>query len=573
MKISDYASENSTLARIIRSPLVEYVAYLTIALAIYAPLVYVGYVTDYLGWYDRVVAGGLSGALHSYDYGGTAPVYSFLMWATVHLRAISPYLVLLLACGLYAGAGLGIARVTERFAALEGFAHGRMLGSIAAVLWLLAPHNTEIMVWRVCLHYLLTANVWCLIVLAAVRYSETGKPRLLAETAALQAVALLALELTYALPFAVAATTLWCSYRYFDRRWLRPAVFTVLNMILVGAHLGLHKALNGVWIGHYGVDTATAEPLTHVLSAPWKYIVRSFAYVRAPLLEPLKSATVALGHPLAISFLYSSLVLAFAYGAFAPRARTQPTWLLALYLALMGCGVAAVAPLYYYDLLSILNDRLATLATLFAAGFAATACGLAGRFWPAVATVTITWQLLFLVPNLRHWSLSGDIVYNLTHETRELCQDIVTAPAVYLIAYAQNAGGAYTFADLAPYSVPLLRHVEREFGIPCRAMRNVAFLQFNQQSADDRVVARWREGKLDIALDAPGAWLWRNEGMNAARYDSLGVKLAYYDYSVVVTFSEAPPAGSLFLYQDGLSIRKLPYPTPESPQPSGTHGH
>ncbi len=534
---------------------------------VYAGLVDAGYVEDYINWSVRVDAGGFAGAWHAYDYAGHLELYALMMWLTVWLRSGSEWLVFGLTGLAFVGAAILLARLITQVLGREGIAAPAVFGMLGALLWTVSPTNTEVLVWRVCLHYVVSAIIWFTTLLSTFAYLRDGKRRHLATVGLLALVGVFSLELGYGLPLALAGGGLWAKWRYGDGTWTQVVWPPLLAAGAIAIHLTLTKLTMGAWIGHYGSDAVTALPATEVLAAPWRWAARTGLHYRLWTYSLVVKITAWLAKPLVLLILYGLSAGAAGLAVLAAQLHRGAPWvMLLLWLWLMGAATAVIAPLFFYDLLWVSGDRLGFLPGAFVAAGLASACALLPRrLGVAIGAGLVVLSLVFIRKPLTAWHLSADLETGLLNSYRA---EVGTSTGpVYLLGYATNAIGAPVFANFRSNRVNI---ASQQKTLERRALPEQPFelAQFNAGSVLDTVYAEWGNKKLYVSLKSAGGWWWRGRfGLTDFSDERGGFALSLKEYHYEVVWDTPPPPNAIFLYQTGLHFTRLPYPTPDSPQP------
>lgn len=544
-----------------------------------------GYVTDYIGWQLRVSEGGLAGALHTYDYPAQLQGYAVLMWLVEQLRSVSTWLVHVFNTTLYAGATVLLYQLVLKV--LDDHKHptSAYAAGIAAFLFALSPSNTEIMVWRVCQHYLVSLLVWLGTLLLIRLFLQKNKTTYLTSAVLLQTLGLFCLELAYALPIAVLGWV--CYYVFFLRSgtWKKALLAFGTSIGLVILHLLLTKYVQGSWIGHYGAEVATSQTFSEIISAPWRWISRAVLHYRFWPTEWRYGLTETLGNPLISLLLYGivGLTLGRAIQVWLRLRGTMkapPIWTsLLLWVFLAGAGAAAVSQLYYFDLLLVNNDRLGALTILFSVAFIGTLLSMLPKKLIMIAALPI-----ILVNGYTHaialnaWSSSQLVLTELTSSvTNVLAKAETTANTrltVYLLGYSQSFKGVHLLGDVRENQSALSSYLHNPVsGVAKSITENVDFIdlsQFHQMELSDKVNARWQNESLIVALDAPGSWLMHNDrGIKSRRDDTRNFDLKVNEWNIQIYWDKAPPLQTIFLYQEDNKFIQLPYPIKgKSPEPA-----
>ncbi|MFK8055815.1 MAG: hypothetical protein AB8F78_06815 [Saprospiraceae bacterium] len=547
-----------------------------------------GYVTDYLGWQARVQEGGLQGALHTYDYPAQLQGYALLMWLIEQLRGVSTWLVHAFNVSLFAGGATLLFELVQKVLHDHNNPNSTLAAGLAAMLYVFSPTNTEIMIWRVCPHYFVSILVWLGTLLLLRSYVREGSKKHLASAMALQTVGLFCLELAYALPIAVFG---WVAYYYFFLRsgsTRRAALAFGSSVALVALHLMLTKLVQGAWIGHYGADVATSQPLSEIIAAPWRWISRAGLQYRFWATPWKKWLTAALGNPVVSLALYGFVALLTGRAIqlwlrFRKTRQTPPAWTpLLLWVFLAGAGTAAVSQLYYFDQFIVDTDRFGALAVVFTTALIATGLSLIRKraLLTALAIPIILVNSLIFAKNLYTWTSSQAVLTGLSSSFSKILKEAdlqkETPTTVYLLGYARTFNGVHLLGDNREGQSALAGHLASSVsGNDQLSQDQISFVdiaQFHQLSVTDSIKPRWENGKLIVVLDAPGSWLmYKDLGVKNRRDEDNQLDVHVGKWSIQVTWDSPPPANTIFLYQASDHFVRLPYPVAEkSPRPDPT---
>lgn len=503
---------------------------------IYLPFAEVGFVGDYIGWKIRVDAGGLLGALHTYDFPGHLQVYAFMMWITERLRPMSPHFIQFAQCMLGGlGAALAATFFTREARRIASPAAG-VIGIGAGLLWVCSPGMTEVFAQKNCQHYLLTVVIWFAALLLAGEYLRRRRERHLYAVWGLQLLGVFTLEFSYALPLILAVYLGW-------RQLLAPDLARASDWgrLVIGplAIASLHplatRLYYGVWIGHYGEEVATALPLEEIAAAPWRWMGRYLTFssywtggyrpvFNGLLAQPLTLLTL---YSLAVGMAGAVIVRRLRAAKASAGSREAAAWELAVvFLAMTGLATAPMAQLYFVDLLPIESSRLGTLMYLFTG---ATALMLLAHFGRATVLAFCGAGLLasvyVLQTPLRAWRASQATLDGLVTSARDHLAGLPDTDTVFLLGYANLVRGASLLANLDPESSGFANHVavmNPETAWP----HFIEVAQFNQQTAADSIDAEWAQERIYVSLGVNGAWWWYLQRGLGSYTDTL------YDYRV-----------------------------------------
>ncbi|MEQ1746952.1 MAG: hypothetical protein ABMA02_16085 [Saprospiraceae bacterium] len=340
--------------------------FVVISLVVYWPTRHAGFVMDWLGWqyaYDRE---GWAGVPGSFGYPGLHPV--------LHLGNYTLYWLF----GAYNSAwywffaalhGLNaalLARLALRLPLQATPATRLTVGLGAAALFLLSPYTAEVVVWRVCLHYLLALLFALLAMHRVLDYLAAPNNRFWWQIQVLVLVALFTFEWSLVIPgLLLTLVFVW----FFSEKTKPP--LAVLRKLFVpqAGFLALYFLLNklriGDWVGHYGAETHLNFDPKYIAANMLRYTVKHFAFardwahdVKTPLFEGLAGGwTFWLGTGIV-------LLAAAAWLFFFRRLNSRLQWAGAAFVWFF-VALLPVSNLFFYSLQYSENDRYG----YFASGF------------------------------------------------------------------------------------------------------------------------------------------------------------------------------------------------------------
>ncbi len=512
--------------------------FILVSLVVYWPTRDAGFVMDWLGWqyaYDR---GGWAGIPTSFGYPGLHPVlhlgnYS-LYWL---LGANSPvwYGVFAVLHGLNAWL---LCRLALRLPLSMPVGERFFVGLSAALLFLFSPYAAEVVVWRVCLHYLLALLFALLAMHAALDYLNEGRKRSWWIMHACVLVALFTFEWSLVIP--VLLLLLVVVHQVSQQK--TAGLFPLLGRVFVpqiglwAFYFLLNKIRLGDWVGHYGADThlnvAPADIMTNVL----RYTVKQFSFMRhwEGRIQVQVFDGLADGWPL---WLGSAVFVlgAAAWLIFFRRIPVRLQWAGAAF-AWFFVALLPVANLYFYYLQFSENDRYGYFAT----GFGWLGLALLLSFLPKIASRLLALgflgvSLCLLLQMNRFWAESERICDSLVYDFRWYDRDeviILASPDDYrgvfmfrIIGQINGFNEALELRRMRPFrgnmwEVAQFNIIDPAYGI--RVERDSGGLQYN------------------TAFQQDGSWWWRN-GVGATDYSNERYVFRKKEWHMEVELKEKRP--------------------------------
>jgi hypothetical protein len=126
---------------------------------------------------------------------------------------------------------------------------------IAAFLFLIAPIQTEAMVWRVAQHYFVALSFQLIIFILILKYADKGIKKYYAFALLLYFLSLFTLEYFFVTPIIVGLL-FWVDSNFsFKQKSLLNSIYrTSPFILLLGIYFLSFKIVYGVWVAHYGAN-------------------------------------------------------------------------------------------------------------------------------------------------------------------------------------------------------------------------------------------------------------------------------------------------------------------------------
>lgn len=253
------------------------------ALIVYARAYDVRIPTDSFLFLQTFEALGAEGLLHNFYDIGLAPVADFFLFllyklfgpntlgwfmTAMLLHALNAYLIILISLRLYASFSLKAQFLPALFAAL---------------LFLLSPYQTEVLLWtpRI-INYIVAVTFILLACLYLLKYSQKEKPADLFLLHLFFLLATLSFETT--LSFPAVPVCFVVLYRLLHRKPLRPGTIFLYLILPQASLIFLYfltcKLWLGEWILHYGAEAHLNFSISLAMGTLIKYLAKFFLYYR-----------------------------------------------------------------------------------------------------------------------------------------------------------------------------------------------------------------------------------------------------------------------------------------------------
>lgn len=520
---------------------------LAVSLLSYLPSIGAGFVFDFLGWQQAYEKGTFADIIHCFGYNGNHQLLHLVFYSLYELFFIDGLPWYLVFCTLHGINGYLLYRLMLRLAAQWQFTITPLFAFLGAVLFLLHPYNVEVVVWKVCVHYLMSLMAVLLILLLFLSYLNSGRKKFLVWGIITFILSLFALEIAFATPIVLtlAAVITWFLSGKKKEVFRAYALFGGGLWISVGAYLLLNKLTLGNIIGHYGGVVHLQFDLLAMMATEVKYLVKHLLYAR------FYSFTTKgvlfdkwLSYP-EVTFFWLSFFIALAIIYFVRIKKVAQKWHGAFF-GLFGSMlfVLPIANMFFFHLHIGMNDRYCYIPLAFLTiGFISLLGSV--KKWIAFTWIGIIFALniFFQQKTLTYWRQSTRILESLKADFR--WHD---APYVFVLNSPDNLKGIWmTSIVQAPSGVDELIDFQTE-----RPYDGTMFdvFQYNMTNPENSArVEQTGPMQIKVTLNQWGNW-WHLSGIGASNYENEFYKAELLDYPYLLTFKKFPP-GSVIIYQVG----------------------
>ena len=337
---------------------------------LYWPAREAGFISDFTGHQMLFENGGALGWWNSYGWHGNQPVLFGLMNAWYQLVGIQPMPWFWLFVGFHSmnATMLGLLGYLIWQRAVPG-SRGILAALILSILYVSHPYQTEVVVWKVCLHYLISTAVLLgsLLLLFRSQPLTDWKQWIILHAAFL--IALFSLELALIYPVILGLSVWWWGkeegWSTIDRNrlWLRIGI---PQFVFILIYFLLNKMRMGVWVGHYGDDVHLRFSALDLAGNGLNYLVKYVAFSR-DWIHDAKAVVAGLPttHPLYLVMILALLLAAYVF-LWVRHRRLSRLDRTALWAGgLFPLALAPVLSLYFAWIGYVENDRYGYLALAF----------------------------------------------------------------------------------------------------------------------------------------------------------------------------------------------------------------
>ncbi|MBK8830030.1 MAG: hypothetical protein IPN60_04080 [Saprospiraceae bacterium] len=521
--------------------------FLLITLIAFYPTIGAGFVFDFLGWQRAYDAGTFTDIFTSFGYKGNHQALHFFfysLYSIFHIQGLPWYLIF---CSLHAFNGwLLFTWLTQINTRWKINAPGLLI-ILMCILFLVHPYNVEVVVWKVCVHYLLSLAAVMALVLFIPKYLYQADTKFLWLCLGMYFVSIFLLEIAYITPLVIS---LYLAIEAFAGNRsefnIRRAVTLSSSLwILLAFGILLNKLTIGAWVGHYGAAAHLNIDIIGMMSTEFKYLVKHIADAR---FFSFKTKGLIFDNLLSkpeLVFFLMMMCIGIALLYFIRIKKVSG------YVHLVFFGMAAsmlyvlpVSNLFFYHLQIGSNDRFSYLPLVFIiVAFLPLFSKTPKWVWVPLMGIIILVQLYLQEKTINYWRQSTEIVHQLRDTFRWHDRS-----HVFVLNSPDNLNGiVMTSIIQAPSGIDEL--LDFQTSKPYTGVMYDVF-QYNMTTPNDGVkVEQTGPMQIKVTFNQWGNW-WHLSGIGASSYENEYFKAETLDYPYQLTFKQFPE-GSAIIYQDG----------------------
>ncbi len=562
------------------SALFIFLAFLSLTLGFYFPTIKAGFVTDVTSGIERIQGQPFRNIIYSFGFPALNQISILGFYLLYTIFGINGWAWYLVFCTLHATNAFLSFSLFRRLFQYFKIKEATIISLVGALLFLLSPYQTEVLVWRACLNYLLVTAFILGSLFYLVRYLETKKQQYFWGTHGFFILSLFTFELSLILPFLTIIfyvswlwTTEYRRYAKFSKfnkaqnssilaatrfsqseevdqptkgpyELLRYFInISLPQFALLGSYFLLNKWLFGRWIGHYGAATHLKFSLTTMSNTLLKYSLKYLFFVRS-YSHPYKTAVFNFCDQ--YGFIILCLVLiSVIFFVKNKQINTKKTTISLLLIATFTLTLLPVLNLYFYWLQAIENDRYGYLPAVFGLMLFVFCCfQLPKYFRYFLLSSYLVVSIFLLVKTNQIWKESTTVFYSLLEDYR--WEDVEN---VVILNVPDNYQGAYLFRIIGRKSgfQDALTYIQQ------KEVKGKIWevTQYNMARPTDGVsVASKKPDQLKVTFNQWGNWFWRN-GIGAGATHQRSIYTAHFKGQYYVLALKKTPVNTIYIYQDG----------------------
>ncbi len=522
------------------------ILFFVVALISYYPTIGAGFVFDYLGWQRVYNLGSFGDILHCFGYSGNHQTLHFFFYSTYSLFHINGWAWYLIFTGIHAFNGwllyLWLQSISKRWK----IDTPRWLPVLIVLIFLLHPYSVEAVVWKACLHYLLSLGAILGQLLLITRYLNERKKLDLWIALLVYFASFFLLELSYVTPLVISLFVIIDRYASDRIAPVRHSITVAAGLWgLFIAGLLVNRFTLGAWVGHYGAETHLNINVIGMMATEMKYWVKHLFDARYfPFnLKNLIFDSILSTPELVFFFLVACISVAILY---VIKIRQLSGAIHLAFWATLASSlyILPVSNLFFYHLLLGTNDRFSYVPLLYclvAVYAVLTKCS--KWIWLPLTTIMLLVQIYLQLQTIRQWKESTTVIQNLRDSFRWHDRS-----HVFVINSPDNLNGIVmaSVRDV-PSGIEELVNYQTD-----RPFEGIMFdvLQYNMTSPEDGVtVEETGPMELTVTFKQWGNW-WHYHGNGASSYENEFYKVEVLNYPYRLTFKQLPERSAI-IYQDG----------------------
>jgi hypothetical protein len=425
---------------------------------------------------------------------------------------------------------------------------------MGGVLFILHPYCLEVVVWKACVHYLLSCMAILAILLFLFQYISDTKRVHILKAGIIYTLSLFTLEISFITPLAVSLVAIVFAFTIPFERKKYLIYFSGLLWTLLAGYLLLNLITLGSLVGHYGAEVHYRFDFLAIISTELKYFFKHIFYARyysfqqkSLLFDQLLSSSTL------VFFIFTTIIALIILYAVRIKKWKPVVHFVITSLVLSALFVLPVSNIYFYHLALGMNDRFSYIPSAFmmmAFIFLLSAIPKKGVRITCIILL-LSLHIFLQQKTLALWKSATEILQSLRQDFR--WHD---ASHVFVLNSPDNYHGIKIASIIGePSGIDELIDYQTEK--PYDGIMIDVF-QFNMNTPDDGVTAE-QTGPMQVKVSFKdwGHWWHRNE-IGAGSYENEYYKAEILEYPYLLTFKKFPP-GSVIIYQDGMKWKEFQF--------------
>ena len=518
---------------------------------LFLPAAKAGFVADYTGWLDQMQHHGFLDNINRTYYHGES-LYQFTQfntWVFFKLLGTQPLLWHGLFITMHAVNAVLLYKLSNNLLHDVNVSKRGFISLSGVVLFCVAPHISEVLVWEPSFHFLQGMMLVLLILNLAHEYICTAHKKYAIAAGILYFLSSFSLEIFYITPWLLLSMVLFYRHSHpFRRLYFKSTLLHIFvpQLVVFVVHLFLFRLVYGSWVAHIGTSALTAAPEIG-LGKPAKHLFNILFLGRFMSNESRQAAYDFCDSRAGVIAFYSIIVLLAAWIFFYFRTFSSKAKVAALLFGWVLITLALLVPLWFEKLFLVVFDRYTYFTDVFLYLLLALLVSYISLTYVRVAIITAyaLVNLRFSIQVSRYWMKSERIITNLLHTFPS-----ATNKTVILLNVPQSMHGV-PMIGAEPDGEFKLMH---DGLLPGQKINVPVYdaMAYNMITPDDGAnVTVVNDSTLKVTLNQWGTWWWY-EMKGGSSYENKDYKLNLKDpghwYELTL---KHPAVQYLLLYQQG----------------------
>lgn len=528
---------------------------------IYLPSRHYGLVADFINWIYKYDTIGVEGLKNCFGYPGLHHLFHFLNFTIYSIISANTTAWYLLSASLHGVNSFLLFNLCKK--TLATFDSNGLLKTLpfwVSLLFLISPFNIEAVVWKACLHYLISTALLLIGLINVLQYLKTESKNSAFTFNICFIACLFILEISFVFPIIYLFYVILIG-RLSQQNLMRKYWFLALSQVVILiSYLFLSKIFIGEFIGHYGADKHLAFDFNLIIGNYGRYFIKHVFFIHFLSFE-VKSFfynnALSSGFVLGILSLAGSMVLYLVFYNFKKISRIHSfAW---LNLILFFVGITPIITLYFYWQHPFENERYSYFANVF---FIQSA--VAFMFLIKNKGVRV---IMLIVYAAIHSFLFGQQITNTQKAgfiQHSLLSDFIkfneVKDDIAILSIPDNFKGMYLFRDhndnvhIFKKSLYLMYKVRFQNNF-------IGISQFNQNEIIEGVNAtKTSDSKIKVGFNQFGNWFWR-KGIGLSGYENTNHKITVNDNVLVIDLVDTS-LNTTYFYPVNNTWQKLDHKSP-----------
>jgi hypothetical protein len=427
--------------------------------------------------------------------------------------------------------------------------NAKTISFTGTILFCISPYISEVVVWEPSFHFLPGLLFILLVLVCVQQYAHTGRKKYALFAALGYFLSTFALEIFYITPWLVLTFGLY--YRQ-QPKYGQPVFRGILKyfflptILLFLAHLVEYRLFYGSWVAHISSDNKVAISMAS-FGKPAKYLFH-LLFLGRFFPHNVKQAVYAYCDSFVGVFTFYTLIgLAFIYIALRFTRMSGKAKVASLLFAWMVITLLLLIPLWFQDLLLVLQDRYTYFTDAFFYMLIAIMVSFITARYVATALIAVfaLANLRFTILVSRYWGKSARVITGLLNSVPD-----ERRRTILLLNLPQSMHGVAMIGAEKESEFELMHDLLRPNKVLQTKVHDVQ--AYNMETpADGAHVTVLNDSTIKVTLNQWGTWWWY-ETKGGRSYENEDYKLDLTDpgHEYQLTLKK-PATGFLLLYQVG----------------------